>query len=140
MPEFTKSDGFKMQMGSKQLDTDTSFNEKDKAISDTSEEKLERIIKFINENFRSDLSREGLAAHLEINADHFGKTFRHYTGKKMNEYINELRIKRAAVMLKESGETVIHIAFSVGFESLRTFNRAFLKVMGVTPSEYRNDM
>ena len=32
MPEFSKSDGFKMQMGSKQLDTDTSFNEKDKAI------------------------------------------------------------------------------------------------------------
>ncbi len=109
-------------------------------LSSSTVQKIQNAVVYIHDNYMHDISREGLAAHLEINADHFGKAFRHYTGKKMNEYINALRIKRAAVMLKESNEAVIHIAFAVGFESLRTFNRAFLKVMGITPSEYRNDV
>jgi len=109
-------------------------------LSGATVQKIQHAVVYIHDNYMHDISREGLAAHIQINADHFGKAFRHYTGKKMNEYINELRIKRAAVMLKESDEAVIHIAFAVGFESLRTFNRAFLKVMGITPTEYRSDI
>ncbi len=107
-------------------------------LSESTVEKIQRAVLYIHDNFMHDISREGLAAHLDINADHLGKAFRSYTGRKMNEYINELRIKRAALMLKESDEPVIQIAFAVGFESLRTFNRSFLKVMGVTPTVYRN--
>jgi len=62
-----------------------------------------------------------------------------YTGKKINEYISELRIQDAAKRLRENkNENVINIAFSVGFESLSTFNRTFLKIMGTTPSEYKD--
>ncbi|HNV47732.1 MAG TPA: helix-turn-helix transcriptional regulator, partial [Spirochaetota bacterium] len=59
------------------------------------------------------------------------------TGRKIGDYVNELRVRDAAAMLDGTSENIIDIAFAVGFESLRTFNRAFLKVMNVTPTEYR---
>ncbi|MCP4137770.1 MAG: helix-turn-helix transcriptional regulator [bacterium] len=107
------------------------------AISAATEEKIKKAIIYINENYMEQISREGLAASLDINHDHLSKSFKIYTGKKIIEYINELRVKRAVLMLKDPDKTIITIAYDVGFESLRTFNRAFVKVMGVTPSEFR---
>ena len=103
------------------------------------EEKIRQAIQFINENYTRDISREGLAASLDISANHLGKYFKVYTGKKINEYINAMRIRNASNMLRESKqENIITIAYSVGFESLSTFNRAFLKETGVTPTEFKD--
>ncbi|HQL83140.1 MAG TPA: helix-turn-helix transcriptional regulator, partial [Spirochaetota bacterium] len=59
------------------------------------------------------------------------------TGYKINDYINKLRIEDAAAKLAERDGKIIEIAFSVGFESLTTFNRVFKSVVGKTPTEYR---
>ncbi|MBN1495196.1 MAG: helix-turn-helix domain-containing protein [Spirochaetes bacterium] len=108
------------------------------SITSQTEEKIKQALAYIEMNYTSDISRENLAASLDISPNHLGKFFKVHTGKKINEYINELRISDAARMLREqSDENIINIAFSVGFESLSTFNRAFLKVMGVTPTEYK---
>ncbi len=109
------------------------------SITSLTEEKINKAVEYINENYTSDISREGLAASLDISPNHLGKFFKVHTGKKINEYINELRIHDAAKKLQEQEqETIINIAFSVGFESLSTFNRTFLKIMGITPSEYKD--
>lgn len=108
------------------------------SITSQTEEKIKQAIVYINVNYTGDISRENLAASLDISPNHLGKFFKVHTGKKINEYINELRISDASKMLREQkNENIISIAFSVGFESLSTFNRAFLKVMGVTPTEYK---
>ena len=62
-----------------------------------------------------------------------------HTGKKINEYINHLRIADAARQLKEpdNRKKIIDIALATGFESLSTFNRAFKINLGLTPMEYR---
>ena len=67
------------------------------------------------------------------------KLFYQHTGKKINDYINHLRITDAARQLAESsnGKKIIDIALSVGFDSLSTFNRAFKNVFNLTPSEYK---
>jgi AraC-like DNA-binding protein len=109
------------------------------SITTQTEEKIKQAIAYIDINYTSDISRENLAASLDISPNHLGKFFKVHTGKKINEYINELRISDAARKLREQvDENIINIAFSVGFESLSTFNRAFLKVMGVTPTEYKD--
>lgn len=108
------------------------------SITSQTEEKIRQAIAYIEVNYTEDISRENLAASLDISPNHLGKFFKVHTGKKINEYINELRISDAARKLREQkNENIINIAFSVGFESLSTFNRAFLKVMGVTPTEYK---
>jgi AraC-like DNA-binding protein len=112
---------------------------KDHSITIQTEEKIKQAAEYLKNNYLRDISREGLAASLDISPNHLGKFFKIYTGMKINEYINELRIREAAKRLSENkNENVINIAFSVGFESLSTFNRAFLKIMGITPSEYKD--
>ncbi len=66
-----------------------------------------------------------------------GSLFKSYTGKTINEYMNQLRIEEAIKQLKNKNIKVTDIAFSIGFESLVTFNRIFKKTMGTTPTEYR---
>ncbi len=107
------------------------------SLTERTEEKIERVISYIHENYLSDISREGLAASVDVHPDNLGKLFRQYTRKKLGDYICELRIGDAARMLRETESTVVDIAFATGFESLRTFNRAFLKIMGMTPAEYK---
>lgn len=106
-------------------------------VTSGTEEKLERVLQFLKENYTSDISREGLAAAIGMSGDHMSRMFKAYTGKKINDYINELRVEAAAERLRSTDEKIIDIAFSVGFESLATFNRAFLKVKGVSPSNFR---
>lgn len=106
-------------------------------ITESSEEKLKRVIAFIDANYQSDISREGLAAAVDLNANYMGTLFKSYTGMRISEYINENRIREAAARLRQGDEKIITIALSVGFESLATFNRAFKNRMGVTPSDYR---
>ncbi|MBN1498489.1 MAG: helix-turn-helix transcriptional regulator [Spirochaetes bacterium] len=106
-------------------------------ITDMTESKLKSVIDFINQNYAQDISREGLAGAIDISTDYMSRLFKKYTGKKINEYINELRIRDAMRKLDDKNVKIIDIALSVGFESLSTFNRAFKQVTGITPSSYR---
>ena len=54
-----------------------------------------------------------------------------------NDYINSLRVSNACKHLLNTDKSVTEISETVGFNTLRTFNRAFFKQMGVTPSAYR---
>ncbi len=112
-------------------------NERRKSISPATEEKVKKAVVFLHENFMHDISREGLASLVGLNCDHLGKAFRIYTGKKIQNYINDLRVRSAAVMLRDKERKIIDIAFESGFESLRTFNRAFTRLMSISPKEYR---
>ena len=115
------------------------MNRKAPAVSITSaaEEKIKKVMDYIHQNYTSDISREGLAASIDVHPDNLGKLFRTYTSRKLGDYICELRVQDAARMLVETDDNVINIAFNVGFESLRTFNRIFPKYMGTTPEKYR---
>lgn len=110
----------------------------DYAITQPGKNKIEQALTYINENYRFDISREGLAASVSMSPVRFGKAFKAYTGKKLGDYINELRVQDAKRMLEESQKPISDIAFEVGFESLRSFNRAFYQHAGMTPSDYRN--
>jgi predicted ATPase/AraC-like DNA-binding protein len=100
-------------------------------------EKIQKALEYIHENYAYEISREGLASHIGLHHDNLGRYFKLYHGKKMNDYINELRIKEAARKLKETDDKIIDIAFSVGFGSLRTFNKAFREIMKISPAYYR---
>ena len=56
---------------------------------------------------------------------------------KFNEYVNHYRISRACYQIIHSNDSISKIAFDSGYESIRTFNRNFLKIMKVTPAEYK---
>ncbi|MFP4041047.1 MAG: helix-turn-helix domain-containing protein [Desulfosudaceae bacterium] len=106
-------------------------------ITPEAEEKILAAIDFIRENYLSEVSRDDLARSVGVHPDSLGKQFKRYTGRKLGDYIYELRIQEAARRLRETDDNIINIAFEVGFESLRTFNRVFPRYMKVTPRQYR---
>ncbi len=110
----------------------------DYAITEPGKHKIEQALTYIHENYRFDISREGLAASVSMSPVRFGKAFKACTGKKLGDYINALRVQDAKKMLEEKQKSISDIAFDVGFESLRSFNRVFIQHTGMTPSEYRN--
>lgn len=101
------------------------------------EVKIIKAIEYIEENFKFDISKEGLAEFLDINSDNLGRFFKNYTNLKIGDYINKLRVKEAAKLLVKSDKNITDIAYAVGFDYLSTFNRAFLKIMNITPTKYR---
>ncbi len=106
-------------------------------VGASAEEKVVRVLEFIAENFSADISREGLAAAVDLSPDHLSRAFNKVTGKRIDEHINELRIEEAKRRLRETDETVISIAMGVGFESVRTFNKVFAKIAGMSPTRWR---
>ncbi len=107
------------------------------AVTENAKLKLNEVLLYLNKNYIYDISREGLAEEVSISPDYLGKLFKHYMGKRINDYINELRINKAIRLLKMHEKSVIDIAFAVGFESLSTFYRVFQKVTGVSPTSYQ---
>ncbi len=114
------------------------IQDRGQSLTDISENKLEQVVDFIKENYTQEISREGLASAVDMNPDYMSRLFRTYTGMKVSEYINKLRVEEAAMRLKNEKIRVIDIAFAVGFVNTISFNRKFKAFTGLTPSEYRN--
>ena len=80
-----------------------------------------------------------LSDKLGLNRYYISHLFSKKLGMRFNDYINSLRISEACRMLLNSDDSVTDICFHVGFGTLRTFNRAFIRHTGRTPSEYRKN-
>ena len=98
---------------------------------------IEKIFRFVDENYRGDCTLKALSAQTTYNYDYLSRYFKQYTGMSFIEYVNTYRVTAACKALKNTSKTVISIAFESGFDSLRNFNRLFKKAVGKTPSEYR---
>ncbi len=94
-----------------------------------------RIVEYINEHFAENISVNSISAHFYFSRGKLSAVFKKYAGVGINEYINQLRIKNANKLLLQ-GQSSTSAALLSGFESIRTFNNCYKKIMGVTPSEY----
>lgn len=98
---------------------------------------LKKVISYINENYAKKICLKELAGLVNMNEQYFCRYFKKNVQKTITEYINDVRIEKAAMRLAESDEKIIMIAQDVGFENIGYFIRRFKKEKGVTPSEYR---
>lgn len=88
----------------------------------------------------SDLRLEKLASETGTSRHHLSQVINNRLGMNFFEYINSLRITEAMELLKDKGKsrlTIIEVAYQVGFNNKVSFNAAFKKQTGVTPTEYR---
>ncbi len=95
------------------------------------------IISYCYENFTSDISLQSIADDLHISRCYISRIFSRRLHIGFNDYINALRIRSACEMLKAGELPITEIAYAVGYNSVRTFDRCFMNVKGVTPKEYR---
>lgn len=98
---------------------------------------LDRLFLFVDHNFDADCSLAAAAEFLKYDYTYLSKLFKAKTGMSYNEYVSRFRIGKATYELLGSDRSISEIAFAVGFDSIRTFNWEFKRILGTTPREYR---
>ena len=101
---------------------------------------IESIVSRITEDLTQQLSAADLAAELEMTESGFSRFFRRATGNTFTDFVNQVRVNRACQLLMESDRFITHICYEVGFNNVANFNRRFLNVKGMTPSEFRKQV
>jgi len=117
-----------------------SFLEKYLAKDPTScgERYLEDAIHYIRAHYAEDLTGKTVAAQLGISESYLGKLFRQQMGYTFLEYLTTHRIYVALDLLSKTDLKTYHIAEMVGYKDARHFSDIFKKLVGVTPTQYRN--
>ncbi|MBS0032042.1 helix-turn-helix domain-containing protein [Chitinophaga sp. 22321] len=92
---------------------------------------------FIQENYHLPLKMQFLSRKAGMNLRSFEKGFKGYFGVKAKEYIEQLRVKLATDLLKNSDMPITAIAYHVGFAGTNYFSFVFRKIQHCSPREYR---
>ena len=98
---------------------------------------LRSIVSFCAQNYSRELTLGILEEELHLSKYYISHLFGSKIGTGFNDYINALRVSEACRYLRRSNKSITEISALVGFGTLRTFNRAFVKQVGMSPSEYR---
>lgn len=98
---------------------------------------IAKIFDFVEKNYKGDCSLSALATHSGYHYVYLSRCFKECVGISFVEYVLAYRINEAKRLLLETNLSVLNIAYESGFDSLRSFNRAFKQQSGVTPTEYR---
>ncbi len=85
----------------------------------------------------ADISLGALAGGLGVSTNHVSQVINEFDQCNFNDFINSRRVAEACLRLQQSKDTnLLELAMDVGFNSKSSFNRAFRKFAGATPSEY----
>ncbi len=112
-----------------------SFEETDKTIEP---ELSSRILFHINENFKNDISLSSISQALGYSQSYISRYFKNCFNIGVNRYINIVRLKNAITLMHEHKHSITYCALESGFNSMRTFYRAFFDEFGCSPKDYIN--
>lgn len=99
--------------------------------------RLDALLVWIREHLRGPLSVEDAAAILHVSPGAFSRSFHRIAGKPFTDYVNDLRIAEACMLLRQQDRSIAEIADRCGFGTMSHFNRQFKRRVGHTPREYR---
>ncbi|GAA5084987.1 AraC family transcriptional regulator [Chryseobacterium ginsengisoli] len=110
-------------------------------IDEKTENRAADIIQYIHGNIYEPekLTSENLSAIFGVSKTYIGRYFKNQTGKNLNEYITDYKIKLIENRLKHSEMRINEIADEFGFTDKSHLNRFFKKLNDVSPSAFRNE-
>jgi AraC family transcriptional regulator len=101
--------------------------------------RINAVLDYIEKNLSRPLSLEELARVALFSPYHFHRVFSSLCGETLFQFIQRVRLEKAASMLVMNSRTSItRIALDCGFSSSATFARAFRDAFGMSASEWRN--
>jgi AraC-like DNA-binding protein/ligand-binding sensor protein len=101
---------------------------------------IHRAKEFIETHKSDPISLSEVARALNVSTFYFCKLFKKATGINFTEYLSRVRIEKAKNLLLNPNLRVSEIAYEVGFQSLTHFNRVFLRIVGRSPTAYRDSL
>lgn len=98
---------------------------------------INTIINYISEHFAEPLVMSEVARQFHMSESHFSRSFHRRTGNTFTDFLIRVRITRACQLLIQTDENISLICYDAGFNNVANFNRRFLEIKGMTPTEYR---
>jgi len=109
-------------------------------INSLDEELVQKALQSVEANMDNpDYSVEDLGKDIGLSRGHLYRKLQSITDQSPADFIRTIRLKRAAQLLRDSQLNITEIAYMVGFNTLKYFNKHFKATFGVTPSQYRNN-
>lgn len=96
------------------------------------------VVEYVAKNFRKEICLNKMAFELGVSKYVLSRLFAKVFHCNFNKYVNGVRLNYASAALENTYEPITNICLDAGFESQRTFNRAFKERYKVTPREYRH--
>ena len=87
--------------------------------------------------YASNVSLDDLCYELAVSKNYFCYLFKKETGKRVWEYLTEIRMEQARKLLRETGLMSFEVAYQVGYENASYFTKTFKRLHKMTPNEYR---
>lgn len=97
---------------------------------------VSRLLKYLEDNFLYNIKVDDLAKSMGYSSSYISSMFNSSFNCSFNKYLNSLRARHGAHLFSQGQRNILEVALSSGFNSLRTFNRAFREEFDVTPREY----
>jgi AraC-like DNA-binding protein len=104
---------------------------------DASLKRISEVVDYISENYSTLFTMAEIAERVGMTESRFSRYFRRATGNTFTDFVNRLRINRACQLLMETDQYISTICYNVGFNNVANFNRRFMEVKGMTPTEFR---
>lgn len=98
---------------------------------------LAAVLMHVNQNYTTPLTREAVAKATGYTPGYISHLLRDTLGISLTDYITALRLLDARSLLSDTDLSVSHIAMSLGFGSIRSFNRIFSREEGCSPTVFR---
>jgi AraC-like DNA-binding protein len=99
--------------------------------------RINKVLDYLNENYAEEFSIGDVCALVGMAEASFSRYFRRTTGNTLTDFVTRLRVAKACQLLEQSDNYVSGVCYEVGFRNIANFNRRFLEIKGVTPTQYR---
>lgn len=98
---------------------------------------VNRVMEYIHEHLGENIKLDDLAKTANLSSFHFHRIFKAIICESPGDYIQRLRLEKAAFKLQSTALPLADIAEQTGYQSLHALSKAFKKRYGITPSEFR---
>lgn len=99
-----------------------------------------QVLSYVEENFETNISLEDFSKKVGYDYHYLSNVVNDGLKENFRSYLNRFRVQKALELLKKDNVQIQEVAEAVGYDSLRTFNRNFLKIIGKTPRDYRQEL
>lgn len=98
---------------------------------------VEEAIRYVDAHYNEPLRLEDVCRISMLSKTYFCYLFKLLTQQTLVEYIMNLRIQKAAELLKDPANSITWVGYEVGFNDSTNFSRTFKKIVGISPRTYR---
>ncbi|GJM31212.1 MAG: AraC family transcriptional regulator [Saprospiraceae bacterium] len=102
--------------------------------------RLNEVLNYTFKHFKENITIEQVIHIAHLSRSQFSKFFKLHTRKTYIQFLNELRIENACVLLTNTAYTIEQICYETGFKNVSNFVRQFKKIKNTTPSDFRKTM